>query len=51
MKVYTHIDGTLAVWDSASEDRAQAQIEVAEVMEELGEDGPVLVLIEGGRHE
>lgn len=49
MKVYTRVDGFLAVFESSAEDYVQAQIEVAEVMEELWERGPILVLIEGGK--
>lgn len=51
MKVYTHIDGALAVWESTREHYEEAQMDVCDVMQELGEQGPVLVLIEGGRHE
>ncbi len=51
MTVYTRVDGVLSVWQSAGVDYTQAQVETAGVMEELGEQGPVLVLIEGGRND
>lgn len=49
MKVYTRIDGVLAVWQSTREHYEEAQMDACDVMEELGEQGPILVVIDGGR--